>query len=168
MKKRLRGNPTQTLKLMLYLFYWLAALQIISTPSATKKKINSWFIRKIYSFSSQIHKTNDSTCTISLLGTVLLPISTQKLHLKTLISRISHPQWVRVTCSLFFELEMIFAIKKGVTSLHSLSNILKLDVHDLLPWISAPWKKNQLESSDWEQDSPHLNFSCQDWASCLS
>lgn len=115
---------------------------------------------------SQIHKTNYSTCATSLLSTVLLPISSKKLHLKAVISRTSHPQSAWVTCSLFSELEMIFAIKNWVTSLHS--NILKLDVCMICsPGFLLPGKK-AAESSDWGQDSSHLNFSSQDWASCLS
>lgn len=128
---------------MLYLLYSLAALQIMYTLSATKKKINTLFIRKIYSCVPR--------STRKMTPSVLIPFSalsffhlTKKLHLKTLISRISHPQCARVTCSLFFELEMIFAIKNRVSSLHCLSSSLKLDAHDLLPWISAPWKKGSL------------------------
>lgn len=144
MRKSLTGSPIQTLKFILFLLYSLATLQITYTLSARKKEINTLFIRKIYSCVPR--PTRQMTLPVLSPFSVLLPICTKKLHLKTLISRTSHPQCVRVTCSLFFELEMIFAIKNRGSSLHSLSSISKLDAHDLLPWISAPWKKGSSSS----------------------
>lgn len=116
----------------------IAALLIVYVQSlytllASKKKIKTVFIKAIHSSVTGSTKQTTSICTILLLCTVLLPISTKTLHLKILISRISHPQCLRVICSLFFELKMIFAIKNRVSSPHGLELYLKFDAHDLLP-----------------------------------
>lgn len=106
-----RGNPIQTLKLVLSLLLLIGYIANYVHAFSHKEKNQPCLHQENLFFCSQIHKTNYSTCATSLLSTVLPPISTKKLHLKTVISRTSHPQCARVTCSLFSELEMIFAIK---------------------------------------------------------
>lgn len=144
-------------------------MQIMYTLPATNKKINTVFIKTIYSCVIGSTKQMTSTCTIFLLCTVLLPISTEKFHLKILISRISHPQCLRVICNLFFELKMIFAIKNRVSPLQRLEQYFKV----WCTWTAPPdfcclEKARQPEFSDWEQDSSYQNFTCQDGASCIS